>query len=273
MPELPEVETIRRQLSPLVTGRHITSAWGFDSPRFARAPLANGSTIDSLRRRGKYLLADLEGGTEGADELVVHLGMTGRLAARSEGTAPHQHAAEHLRAMWTLDDGTYLGLWDMRRFGRATVVARGDYSELPTLQRLGPEPLSSGFTPSSLRSGLSGRKAIKTALMDQRLVAGIGNIYADEALWDSRIRPTTRRLGAERAEALHRSIVEVLRRAIDDGGTTLRDYRDASGAQGTHQNRLRCYGRAGLPCPRCSRPLSRAVLDARSTTWCANCQT
>lgn len=272
MPELPEVETIRRQLEPRLTGRRITSAWGFDSPKFSRAALARDATITGLCRRGKYLLADLSNGLPAADELVIHLGMTGRLSVCDDGsTTPDAHDV-HLRARWMLDDGSYLGFWDPRRFGRATVVADHDYSELPTLACLGPEPFSPEFTAESLRSGLSGRKALKTALMDQRIVAGIGNIYADEALWESGIRPTARRLGSARAEHLHRAIVSVLDSAVRDGGTTLRDYRDASGSEGGHQMRLRCYGRSGLPCVRCGRPLSHMVLDARGTTWCATCQ-
>lgn len=273
VPELPEVETIRRQLEPRVVGRRITSAWGFDSPKFSGAVLARGATVQGIRRRGKYLLAGLGGGRRDTDELVIHLGMTGRLAVCDEGDEPPDCNESHLRARWTLDDGSYLGFWDPRRFGRATVVADRDYADLPTLARLGPEPFSEQFTPDSLRNGLSGRKALKTALMDQRIVAGIGNIYADEALWESGIRPTTRRLGAARAASLHEAIVAVLDRAVSDGGTTLRDYRDASGSQGSHQSRLRCYGRAGLPCPRCDRPLSHTVLDARGTTWCKHCQT
>jgi formamidopyrimidine-DNA glycosylase len=287
VPELPEVETIRRQLSPQLLGRRITTGWGFDSPRFADAPDAGGLRVTGLRRRGKYLLADLrrceaEGdrpmrsrGT-GTRELVVHLGMTGRLALvdvpppEVDDLLRHPR---HLRAWWTLEDGAYLGFWDQRRFGRVAVVEPGGYDGLPTLATLGPEPFSSSFTGASLRAGLSGRKAIKTALLDQRLVAGVGNIYADEALWMAGISPTRRRLGAGRADVLRDAIVEVLEAGIADGGTTLRDYRDAAGDQGRHQERLRCYGRAGLPCDRCGEPLVRKVLDARGTTWCRTCQT
>jgi formamidopyrimidine-DNA glycosylase len=287
VPELPEVETIRRQLSPQLAGRRIISGWGFDSPKFADAPDAGGMQVTGLRRRGKYLLAELRSSDAGrrrptgspdrtSRELVVHLGMTGRLAVVD--TPPPEvvdllRNPRHLRAWWTLDDGRHLGFWDQRRFGRVAVVEPGGYGELPTLAALGPEPFSEGFTGASLRAGLSGRKAIKTALLDQRLVAGVGNIYADEALWMSGISPTRRRLGAGRADDLRDAIVEVLEAGIADGGTTLRDYRDAAGDQGRHQERLRCYGRAGLPCDRCDEPLSRKVVDARGTTWCRNCQT
>ncbi|MCP4435495.1 MAG: bifunctional DNA-formamidopyrimidine glycosylase/DNA-(apurinic or apyrimidinic site) lyase [Actinomycetia bacterium] len=275
MPELPEVETIRRQLVGDLLGRRVISAWGFDSPKFADAPLATGGRIKALRRRGKYLLADLERDGERL-ELVVHLGMTGRLAVdpvRSDEVDDPRRLAKHLRARFELDDAMHLGFWDQRRFGRIAVVAAGCHESMPTLAALGPEPFSEEFTPGSLRSALSGRKAIKTALLDQRVVAGVGNIYADEALWLARISPTARRLGSARAEDLHGAVIEVLTAGLDDGGTTLRDYRDATGDPGSHQERLRCYGRAGLPCDRCGGPLSRKVIDGRGTTWCTGCQT
>ena len=278
----------------------VESSWGFASPKFVTASDATGHRLGELRRRGKYLLVDLhraggcrdrehgddgeheDDGEHGADrELVVHLGMTGRLAVlhgtdqppgNLTGRLGSELRPEHLRARFDLDDGHYLGFWDLRRFGRAVVVEPGDHSGLPTLANLGPEPFSPEFSPERLRAGLSGRKALKTSLMDQRLVAGVGNIYADEALWLSGIRPTARRLGPARAEALHRAVVEVLSGAIGNGGTTLRDYRDASGAEGSNQHRLRRYGRAGEECLRCGRPLAHTVLDGRGTTWCTNCQ-
>ncbi|MGI9578471.1 MAG: bifunctional DNA-formamidopyrimidine glycosylase/DNA-(apurinic or apyrimidinic site) lyase [Microthrixaceae bacterium] len=272
MPELPEVETIRRQISGSLTGRRITDGWGFDSAKFSDAPQAVGRRIRGVARRGKYLIADLDS----RRELVIHLGMTGRLAVVA--TPPSEVSdplllPRHLRACWELDNGTHLGFWDQRRFGRVAVVIPHRYEEMPTLAALGPEPFSDAFTGEALRSRLSGRKAIKTALLDQRVVAGVGNIYADEALWIAGISPTTRRVGAARAAALRNAIVAVLRAGIEDGGTTLRDYRDAAGDQGRHQERLRCYGRAGKPCDRCDKPLSRKVVDGRGTTWCKYCQT
>lgn len=277
MPELPEVETIRRQLEPLLVGRRVERGWGFDSPKFSEAPIAGGMRIQRLTRRGKYLLADLHDDEEATDrELVIHLGMTGRLAVvreEPEALSDPLRPRRHLRAAWSLDDGSNLGFWDQRRFGRVAVVKPGDYGELPTLAALGPEPFSADFTGESVRAGLSGRKAVKTALLDQRLVAGVGNIYADEALWIAGINPTRRRLGHDRASLLRNAVIEVLAAGIADGGTTLRDYRDAAGDQGRHQERLRCYGRAGLACDRCDEPLSRRIVDARGTTWCRNCQT
>ncbi|MEZ5237926.1 MAG: DNA-formamidopyrimidine glycosylase family protein [Microthrixaceae bacterium] len=215
MPELPEVETIRRQLKGRLEGHTIGDAWGFDSPKFATAAESAGARLGRLRRRGKYLLVDLFDQEAGQDpeagqepprrELVIHLGMTGRLAVVRNGDRPQGCADRHLRARFELDDGSYLGMWDLRRFGRAVVVPTGEYRSLPTLAALGPEPFSAEFTPAALRVGLSGRKAIKTALMDQRVVAGVGNIYADEALWRSGIRPTAPAgTGARRAPPARR---------------------------------------------------------------------
>lgn len=277
VPELPEVETMRRQLEPLLVDRRIVRGWGFDSTKFSDAPQASGARIAQLTRRGKYLLADLhDDGTNSSRELVIHLGMTGRLSVLGDEPAELSdplRPPRHLRATWTLDDGSHFAFWDQRRFGRVAIVDPGNYDALPTLAALGPEPFSSEFTAETVRSGLSGRKAIKTALLDQRLVAGVGNIYADEALWIAGISPTRRRVGPDRASMLRDAIIEVLAAGIADGGTTLRDYRDAAGDQGRHQERLRCYGRAGLPCDRCDEPLSRRIVDARGTTWCRNCQT
>mgnify|MGYP001827068735 CR=1 FL=1 len=307
------METIRRQLAPQLEGRTIRRGWAFDSPKFTDAPMASGHRIEETGRRGKYLIINMSctnpsdadpndaaldntalkntdssgtdglragrsaSGCAGVDrQLVVHLGMTGRLAVTD--TPPQfledaLRSGRHLRASWSFDDGTHLGFWDQRRFGRVALVEPGSYSGLPTLNALGPEPFAPEFTGAALKKALSGRKAIKTALLDQRVVAGVGNIYADEALWIAGISPTRRRLGAARAADLRDAIVQVLGAGIEDGGTTLRDYRDAAGDQGRHQERLRCYGRSGLPCDRCGRPLSRKMVDARSTTWCRSCQT
>jgi formamidopyrimidine-DNA glycosylase len=270
VPELPEVETIRRQLAPRVVGRVVTGAWAFDSPKFADAPEAVAHAVGGMRRRGKYLLFDLLGPGPGERrELVVHLGMTGRLAVVSR---PDVVASPHLRARWDLDDGTALAFHDARRFGRIAVVPAGDHRRLPTLHALGPEPFDPGFTATHLRDGLTGRRAVKTVLLSQRVVAGVGNIYADEALWAAGVSPRARRLGPTRAAELHDAIVTVLASAIGHGGTTLRDYRDADGGRGTHQQSLACYGRGGLPCVRCGTPLRHGTLDGRGTTWCPRCQ-
>lgn len=294
MPELPEVETVRRQLAPQLVGATVVDAGAFPSAKFVEATSAVGGTVVGVGRRGKYLLVDLAtvepaGRVDPADpagtaaalqgtgaaashQLVVHLGMTGRLAVEP-AAAPSGADGPHLRAWWRLDDGRRLTFTDVRRFGRIAVVRAGDHRRLPTLHLLGPEPLDDDFTPEVLRRGVAGtRRALKTVLLSQRAVAGVGNIYADEALWLAGIHPATRRLGPERAVRLHAAIRRVLAEGIEDGGTTLRDYRDATGAAGSHQSRLRCYGRAGLPCGRCGTPMRHGVLDARSTTWCPACQ-
>jgi formamidopyrimidine-DNA glycosylase len=162
---------------------------------------------------------------------------------------------------------------DVRRFGRIAVVARGDHRSLPTLAGSGPEPLGDDFTPESLHRALGrSRRAVKTQLLSQRPVAGVGNIYADEALWLAGIDPTARSVSRPRAVALHAAIREVIAAGIRHGGTTLRDYVDADGSSGSNQHHLRCYGRAGEPCERCGELLRRRVVDARGTTWCPRCQ-
>jgi formamidopyrimidine-DNA glycosylase len=283
MPELPEVETIRRQLAPGLLGREVVGAWAFPSPKFDEAPAAIGATVTGLRRRGKYLLADLERDGR-AEELIVHLGMTGRLAIDGGavpgdidgGAVPgdsHGGDEPHLRAAWLLDDGRRLSFTDVRRFGRVAVVEAGDHDRLPTLAALGPEPFDESFTPESLRRAVNGaHRHVKTHLLSQRVVAGVGNIYADESLWRSGVHPCARRLTRTRAAALRDAVRATLAEGIAHGGTTLRDYRDALGGEGSHQDALDCYGRAGEPCSRCGVLLRHTVVDARSTTFCPSCQ-
>lgn len=269
MPELPEVETIRRQLVPAIAGQAITAGGGHPSDRFRTAVEATGATIEGVRRRGKYLLIDLDDDRE----LVVHLGMTGRLEVLPIGVpGASGERRVHVRAWWDLGDQT-LELHDVRRFGRVAVVPAGDYRELPTLYALGPEPFDPAFAPADLWRALKRSSArVKTQLLSQRPVAGVGNIYADEALWRARINPAARTVSRPAAERLHRALIEVLQAGIDHGGTTLRDYRSLDGATGTNQLHLDCYGRAGEPCARCGALLSRRVIDGRSTTWCRTCQ-
>ena len=267
MPELPEVETIRRQLEPLLVERRIGRAGGHPSPKFAAAPLAAGKRIAGVDRRGKYLLLPL-GGRDGRQTLAIHLGMTGVLRLRPA----HEPPGRHVRAWWELD-GERLELNDIRRFGRVAVITGSDHRSMPGLAVLGPEPLDDGFTPVQLYRALrASNRRIKTQLLAQRAVAGVGNIYADEALWQAGINPAVRRLGPARTERLHDAIRQVLAEGIANGGTTLRDYRTVSGEPGSNQLSLRCYGRAGLACPRCGSSLRRRVLDGRGTTWCPTCQ-
>ncbi|WP_419842047.1 bifunctional DNA-formamidopyrimidine glycosylase/DNA-(apurinic or apyrimidinic site) lyase [Candidatus Poriferisodalis sp.] len=300
MPELPEVEVVRRQLTEPLVGHRITEAWAHPSHKFAAAADAIGSEITALRRRGKYLIAELNCGRD----LIVHLGMTGRLcfaqadevpcneapppgprtshsqvsrpmdasAAEVMAAAAVHAAGPYVRAWWRLDDHEVLCFSDVRRFGRIAVCDRGDYRELPTLAAMGPEPLDSRldadtFWQASRRSS----QRIKTQLLNQRLVAGIGNIYADEALFLARINPSARAVSKPRAARLLCALREVLVASIERGGSTLRDYYSLEGA-GANQHYFVCYGRAGEPCARCGAELRRRVLDQRSSTWCPRCQ-
>ncbi len=311
MPELPEVETIRRQLEPLLVGSTVLDAWAFPSGKFSAAVEASGATIVSVDRRGKYLLMGLDragdraGDSPGvrsagtaAEQLIVHLGMTGRLSvSQAPGAEPHPATdaglrggprsswAEsvaspgsvpsdaHLRARWSLHDGRALSFHDVRRFGRIAVVPAGDHGSLPTLAALGPEPFDESFSPERLRDMVNAsRRAVKTQLLSQRVVAGVGNIYADEALWRARVHPSSRRLSRDEAQRLRDAVRDVLAAGITHGGTTLRDYRDVSGDEGSNQRHLDCYGRAGEPCVRCGDVLRRSVVDARATAHCATCQ-
>lgn len=267
VPELPEVETIRIALDPLLAGRTIVGAGAHPSAKFASAPAAIGSTVTGVRRRGKYLLTDLHTPGGKAAELVVHLGMTGQLRPGMDPDGPH------VRAWWRLDDGTTLVFRDVRRFGRIAVVAAGDHRSLPTLAALGPEPFSDDFTPDGLWRALArSTTRVKTQLLGQRVVAGVGNIYADEALWRAGIAPATRRIGRDRAGRLHAAVRDALAVGLANGGTTLRDYRTVSGEPGRNQSALACYGRSGQPCRRCGTALRRSVVDARGTTSCPTCQ-
>jgi formamidopyrimidine-DNA glycosylase len=265
MPELPEVETIRRQLEPLVVGRPIAEVWAFESPKFTPAVHAVGTAIEEVGRRGKYLLLALDDG----HELVIHLGMTGQLRVR----AGDDTGDAFVRAWWRFADGEVLEYRDVRRFGRLAVVPAGDHASIATLRRSGPEPLGDDFDALRFWQDLRrSRSRIKTQLLSQRPVAGIGNIYADEALWLAGVHPGRRTITKAKAAALRDAIREVIAAGVANGGTTLRDYRDAAGAAGRNQHHLQCYGLAGEPCDRCGTVLRRLVLDARGTTYCPTCQ-
>ena len=269
VPELPEVETIRAQLQPRLEGRSITDAGSHPSAKFTPAVEAVGCDVTAVRRRGKYLIVDLDDSSQSGCELVIHLGMTGRLAVGPAIDLSHPH----LRAWWRLDDDDALTLHDVRRFGRVHVVPAGRHETIATLHRLGPEPFSDHFTGESLWRALrASRRCVKTQLLSQRPVAGVGNIYADEALWLAGVNPAVRRLSRPRASFLADAIRTALASGLRHGGTTLRDYAALDGARGSNQHHLRCYGRAGEPCERCGTELRRKVVDARGTTWCPVCQ-
>jgi formamidopyrimidine-DNA glycosylase len=266
VPELPEVETVRRQLAPRLIGRTVIEADSHQSAKFTPARAVTGARIERADRRGKFLLF----GTDDDRELVVHLGMTGKLAVVDH---PSPERSPYLRAWWTLDDGSVLEFDDVRRFGRIRVVPTGDYSSIPTLAQAGPEPFDETLDGRQFWLNLrASRRKLKTQLLSQRPIAGVGNIYADEALWIAKINPKVTRLSEPRATVLLEAIRTVLAQGIENGGTTLRDYIDAEGQSGRNQHSLLAYGRAGQPCTRCDTRLTSAIIDARTTTWCPHCQ-
>lgn len=263
MPELPEVETVRRMLAPVVTGRRLLGFEHDDPARYAAAEAAVGRRVHALRRRGKYLIFALTGGLE----LVVHLGMSGSLRL-DEGT--------HTRARLEFE-GVTVFFNDPRRFGKLRAVPAGDYRALPTLARMGPEPLSRGFTARAFAARLARTaRPLKPALLSQEPVAGLGNIFADEALWKARLHPArpANALAPDEVRRLHRAVRAVLRRAVAQGGSTLGDgaYTRPDGEPGYFQIEHAVYGRAGEACPRCGRTIERLVLGGRSTHVCPRCQ-
>lgn len=274
MPELPEVETIRRDLAAELEGRSVTAVrihqpdivMPPDTPEaFART--VRGRRIEALGRRAKYLLLRLSG-----DEVVqVQLRMTGRFALGTSLPDPGEFT--HVAAEFDLDDGRTLFYDDVRRLGGLRVLDAEAWAERAS--RLGPEPLEEGFTPAALAEALAGREApVKNVLMDQRRVAGIGNIYAAEALHAAGVDP--RRAGGSLSEdevgTLHGAIRTTLEEALAAAGTTFRDYRAVNGRSGRFQSRLRVYGREGEPCRRCGAPIERVVQAGRSTFFCPGCQ-
>ncbi|MFA9429261.1 bifunctional DNA-formamidopyrimidine glycosylase/DNA-(apurinic or apyrimidinic site) lyase [Egicoccus sp. AB-alg2] len=275
MPELPEVESVRRQLAPELTGRRVVDVWWDAHPhaRLSDLDLLTGRRIEAVRRRGKFLLCPLDLDEDGhAYELVLHLGMTGSF--RFVPAAAGFGDLTHVRVRAELDDGQALLFRDPRRFGRASVVPAGDYARVvPTLARFGPEPLSDEFDPDVFAAALARSRApVKALLLDQRVVAGVGNIYADEALWLARIHPASRRVGRERARRLHAAIRSVLAAAIEREGTTFRDYQMVNGESGRNADFLMAYGQGELPCTRCGTPMVRSVVAQRGTTHCPTCQ-
>lgn len=265
MPELPEVESVRRQLRPRLVGRRVLAVRASPQARITDLSEAVGRRVGEVGRRGKYLLVDLDG----SHELVINLGMTGALRLRGES---EWRPDAYVRASVTLDDGV-MDFRDVRRFGRLGVVAAGDYATIPMLAQLGPEPLTDAFDVQAFAAALARtRMAIKPFLLAQRAVAGVGNIYADESLWRARISPRARRVGAARAERLHAAIREVLAEAVEREGTTFRDYQAVNGQAGRFADFLVAYGQQGRPCPRCHRPLRKTVVGGRGTTHCGRCQ-
>jgi formamidopyrimidine-DNA glycosylase len=273
VPELPEVETVARDLRAAVLGRTVTSVM-LGHPSVIRFPVPEvfaavlpGRRIESVGRRGKFIVCALDGG----EDLVFHLGMTGHVLVCDPGTPAAVHT--HLRA--TLDDGRELRFDDARRFGRVLLGPRSTLEAAGVLPALGVEPLSDEFTPAHLDTFLrSTSRTLKAALLDQKGVAGLGNIYVDEACHLAGVRPQRRCRTLTRSQraALHAAIPTVLRSAIHNRGSSVDDYRDAWNARGSHQERLQVYGRGGMPCLRCGTVLRRTAVSGRTTVYCPACQ-
>jgi formamidopyrimidine-DNA glycosylase len=287
MPELPEVETVARQLEPELEGRRIEALEVLDA-RWSRpvspevlGEAVSGSTIEGLGRRGKYLLLALDG----ARTLVMHLRMTGNLVLvegedqidPSEGRRLYEGerstSARHLRARFALDDGREVWFTDPRRFGEAFLLQDADLER--RFERLGVEPLSPEFTAAALGEMAAGRTApLKSFLLDQSGVAGVGNIYADEALFRARLHPLSPAgsMKPEHLEALRDAVVAALEAGLDGGGASIEDYRDGRGEKGTMQDEFLVHTREGKPCPRCDGAIVRIVVAGRSTYFCPSCQ-
>lgn len=265
MPELPEVETTRRILEPRLLGQTILRLEHSDPARYQGTERAEGRKVTSTSRRGKYLLLELEGGLEA----VVHLGMTGGF--RFE---PHGHTRVTVRL-----PGQTLYYTDPRRFGKWWIVEKGDYRGIDLLGRMGPEPLSEGFTLPAFKKALSKtNRRIKEVLLGQEAVAGVGNIYADESLWLSRIHPERPASSLKPIETkrLYDAIRSVMGKAVLVGGSTLSDatYRQPSGEPGRFQLEHNAYGKAGTACkrPGCGGKITRIVVGGRGTHFCPECQ-
>ena len=287
MPELPEVETVRRGLAPTLAGAVIT---GVEARRpDLRFPLPadfsdrlTGAQVETLDRRGKYLIAPLSTG----EALIMHLGMTGRFTVAGDNAArpgrfarDHEAESRHDHVVFQLEtaEGRKAAITynDPRRFGFMDLAPTAEIDISRHFKGMGPEPLSAAFTAGRLNAALKGRTtSIKAALLDQRIVAGIGNIYACEALFRARISPKRRAasVAGRRGERLQAAIVSVLNDAIAAGGSTLRDFAGADGALGYFQHRFEVYGRESDACPVCAAPIRRLTQSGRSTFFCGNCQ-
>jgi formamidopyrimidine-DNA glycosylase len=273
VPELPEVESIRAQLDPLLRGRRLERVEIRD-PRLTRpldpaavARALEGERVAAVDRRGKYLIVRFDSGRS----LLIHLRMTGNFRV-TPGGEPAEHP--HERAVVRLDDGSDVSYRDMRRFGTWLVVDDEDL-EPYLAERIGSEPLETSFARAALAQRLAGRRApIKAALLDQRTVAGLGNIYADEALWRARIHPLrpARHLDADEIARLHRGVRAALRMGISRQGATLSNYATPDGERGGMQDEFKVYGRIGEPCPRCGTPIEKIRAAGRGTSYCPRCQ-
>jgi formamidopyrimidine-DNA glycosylase len=273
VPELPEVETVRRRLEPALVGRRFERV-EIDDPRLTRpeepaevAAELTGERVEALERRGKYLVVRFESGRV----LLIHLRMTGTLLHAAPGKPTD---VPHRRAVVNLDDGSDVVYRDVRRFGTWLLV-EPDELDSYLAQRLGGEPLGRTFTTRTLAASLANRRApVKAALLDQRTLAGLGNIYVDEALWRARIHPLrpARELDPDEVRALREGIKRALEAGIKRQGATLRDYRQPDGSAGSMQNEFKVYGRLGEPCDRCGTLIEKTRVAGRGTWYCPACQ-
>jgi formamidopyrimidine-DNA glycosylase len=287
MPELPEVETVVRQLEPEVEGRRIErleildERWSRPVPPLELEEAVGGSTIERLGRRGKYILLGLDRGRT----LVMHLRMTGNLVLRegeemldpSEGRRLYESerstGERHLRARFLLEDGRELWFTDPRRFGEGFLIEDARLQE--RFRKLGLEPFSPEFTAKALGEMAAGRKApLKSFLLDQSGVAGVGNIYADEALFRAQLHPLSPAgsMKPEHLEALRDAVIAALEAGIAAGGSSIDDYRDSRGEKGNMQDEFRVHTREGEECSRCGQTIARIVVGGRSTYFCPGCQ-
>ncbi|MGZ4292430.1 MAG: bifunctional DNA-formamidopyrimidine glycosylase/DNA-(apurinic or apyrimidinic site) lyase [Gaiellaceae bacterium] len=273
MPELPEVETVRLRLAPVLEGRALERVEIADArltrplDPFEVARELVGERVAVVDRRGKYLILRFDSGRA----LLVHLRMTGSFRVCVDST---QADDAHRRAVLTLDDGAEVAYRDVRRFG-TWLLLEPDEVDVYVDARVGREPLADAYRAKHLAERLEGRRApIKAALLDQRTLAGVGNIYADEALWRARIHPLApaASLGADEVKAVHKAVREALRAGIRRQGSTLRDYRLPDGGEGGAQHEFKVYGRTGEPCDRCGTPIDKIRVAGRGTWYCPSCQ-
>ncbi len=273
MPELPEVETVKQTLIPLVVGKRISECQVL-YPRVLPKNHVNEFTADMINRkiiticrRGKYLLFMLDSKLL----LVIHLRMTGQLVFYPEKSAP---LAKHTSAVFTFYDGGELRFVDQRKFGTIYLMPDSQLHIISGLYTLGPEPLSKEFSSEILTKIVKSGRSIKSILLDQKKIAGLGNIYTDEVLYRARIHPKRPGSSLETAEisALYRSIVTVLQEAIAAKGTTIKDYRTGDGDRGNFQNKLQVYGKSGEACPTCNTLIQKTKISGRSSHFCPNCQ-
>lgn len=294
MPELPEVETIRRGLEPRLRGRTVVRAEvrlkkqvrGLTAAAFERG--IRGRRVEAIQRRAKFMLFRLSG----SKTLLVHLGMSGQLSYWQKGLkdsenflvspltglqrSPGQHPVDkHTHVLLHLDGGDRVQYRDIRQFGYLSLLDTDGVAGLPSMQRLGLEPLGPDFTFEAFSKSLRGRRGmLKALLLNQSAVVGLGNIYADEACFEAGLNPrqTVERIGSAGRRRLFEAVVAVLERSLGSGGTTFRDYRRSDGSHGLNQENLKAYGRVGRPCLNCGATLKKTLVSQRGTVFCPRCQ-